>query len=82
MGGRKSIEPNLAKSLHGQNHLLEDYFSAKKVKMEETKKKTDENDNDEDESDGTDNGSNFVEKVGVGSIFIFKLIFSLNSQHS
>ena len=69
VGGRKSVEPNLAENLHTRNHLLDDLFSAHLVKMEEKKKKKDESDIDtDDEVDGTDGSISYVEKVGVGFI--------------
>ena len=61
VGGRKSVEPNLAESLYARNHLLDDMFSVRILKMEDKKKKNDDIESETD--DDEDNG--YIEKVGV-----------------
>ena len=69
---RKSVQPGLASSLTARNHLLEDLFVSKTLKMKQKKKK------DKEEAEPTpagtgevvddildDDGCQFVEKVGV-----------------
>ena len=66
VSGRKSVEPNLAESLHSRNHLLDDMFSARVVKMQNKKKKDDDIEKDAD--DYEDNDNEYIEKVGVNMI--------------
>ena len=66
VSGRKSVEPNLAESLHSRNHLLDDMFSARVVKMQNKKKKDDDIEKDAD--DYEDNDNEYIEKVGVNII--------------
>ena len=66
VSGRKSVEPNLAESLHSRNHLLDDMFSARVVKMQNKKKKDDDIEKDAD--DYEDNDNEYIEKVGVNIV--------------
>ena len=70
IAGRKSIEPNLPDSLQTRNHLLDDMFSARTIRVEEKKKKKDDADSDssEDDLDGDDASCHYVEKVGVSDV--------------
>ena len=62
-GGRKSVEPGLAGSLTSRNHLLDDMFSARVIKVEEKKKKSDDDSDIEDGPD--DDGVHYIDRVGV-----------------
>ena len=84
MAGRRSVEPNLAASLHARNHLLEDMFSARVIKVEEKKKKKKEGD----ESDSTteydheeDDRICYVDRVGVREAFQSKKQRNLGIRH-
>ena len=69
VGGRKSVEANLAENLTSRNHLLDPMFSARIVKMEEKKSKDAEIDSiSEDDDDGIGAESCYGDKVGVNFI--------------
>ena len=60
--GRNSVQSGLAESLTVRNHILDDLFSSKVLKLKEKKK---------DDTDVDDDGYRLVDKVGVSSAIIF-----------
>ena len=70
--GRDSIQSGLQSSLTSRNHELDDLFQAKSLMLKEKKKKKkDDSESDDSEDELTeDDGSTYVEKVGVSNFLI------------